>query len=149
MHESEQVIAAGGAGLDFDRLSRPLGEHLDEGHEEIVGPVAELLHERVLVGRALVSVHRQSLVDDPTLQVVLLAQGLHHELLQVAREQVQPVLVGKYDHGLLPHASPGAVPGEGEHCGGVRARLRIASQDVHGRGAAQQLTDVDALKRGR
>ena len=56
----------------------------DEGHEEVVHAVAELLHVGVLVGGALVAVDGEPLVDPVAVAGRALAERLHDELLQVA-----------------------------------------------------------------
>ena len=57
-----QVIAGRHAGLDLE--PRPaVFEHPDEDGEEVVHAVAQLLHVGVLVGRALVAVDGDALVD--------------------------------------------------------------------------------------
>ena len=70
----------------------------NEDREEIRHPIPQLLHIRVLVGGALVAIHRQSLLDPPPLQVELLPQGFHHQLLQIPAEEQQPVLVRQHHH---------------------------------------------------
>ncbi len=88
-------------------------EDLDEGCEEIRDAFPQLLDVGVLISGALVSVDRNSLVDDFPKQVLLLAEGLHHELLEVFGEKLEAVLVGKDDH--VPASLPvgQVVPGKG------------------------------------
>ena len=80
-----QEIAASDAGFDLEGgVGLTVLEHLDEGEEEIVHALAQLLYIGVLVGRALVAVDSETLVDDVAGEVELLAERLHDELLQVA-----------------------------------------------------------------
>jgi hypothetical protein len=105
--EALQVVAAGDARLDLEGgVGVAVLEDLDEGDEEVVHAVAELLHVGVLVGRALVAVDRDALVHDVALEVVLLAERLHDELLEVAREELEAVLVGQHDHVLAVPLPP-------------------------------------------
>ena len=102
----------------------------------------------MLVGGALVAVDGDALVDDVALEVVLLAEGLHHELLEVAGEEEEAVLVGEDDHVLGAAAVGGEVPHEGEEGGGVLADGGVARDDVHRGGAVEHRLDVESLKRG-
>ena len=68
-----QVIRGGGAGLDLDAVTVAALPHFDERDKEIVHAIAELLDVGVLVGRALVSINGDALVDDLAVEVVLLA----------------------------------------------------------------------------
>ena len=119
--------------LDLEARSRPVPEHAHEGHEEVRRPVAQLLDERVLVRRALVAVDGQPLVDDAAREVLLLADRLHDQLLQVAAEEEQPVLVGQDDHGLRAAPLADRVPGEREERGRVPAGLAPSRGLVHRR----------------
>ena len=68
--------------------------HFNEGHEKIQDAVAQLLHVRMLIGRALVAVNRNALVHNLSIKVPFFSQRFHHQLLQIFAEQRQPVLVG-------------------------------------------------------
>ena len=82
-------------------------------------------------------------------QVALLAERLHHQLLQVAREQQQAVLVGQDHHVLLAAAvgrpsatsAPAARPGSA-------CVIAAARHLVHRARAREHRVDVDALQRG-
>ena len=71
--KSLQIIAARHAFLDFESLRRAIFPHLDEGGEEIRHAIAQLLHVGVLVGRALVAVNRDALVDDFAVEILFFA----------------------------------------------------------------------------
>ena len=122
--EALQVVAARDPGLHLERPSGAVLQHVDEGDEEVLHALPQLLHVGVLVGRALVAVDGDALVDDAPLQVELLAEGLHHELLEVAREEQQAVLVGQDDHVLRAAAVGREIPHEGEERGRVLAGRR-------------------------
>ena len=62
--EALQVVRGGGAGIDLDAVAVAALADLDEGGEEVVHAVAELLDVGVLVGGALVAVDGDALVDD-------------------------------------------------------------------------------------
>ena len=51
-------------GLHLEPLSSPVLAHLDEGDEEIQNAVAQLLHIRMLIGRPLVAINGDALVDN-------------------------------------------------------------------------------------
>ena len=102
----------------------PVLEHLDEGHEEVGDTVAQLLHVGVLVGRPLVAVDRDPLVHHAAVQVSLLPERLHDQLLQVAREEQKAVLVGKDHHVLRSASAARVVPGQREE----RRRVRRTSR---------------------
>ena len=61
----------------------------------------------MLIGRALVAVNRDALVDDISVQVEFLAERFHDQLLEVAAEEEQPILVGEDDHVLFAAAVAG------------------------------------------
>ncbi len=102
-----QVVAGRDARLDLERALAVLAvlQDLDERDEEVRDALAQLLDVGVLVGRALVAVDGDALVHDVALEVLLLAERLHDELLEVAREEEQPVLVGEDDHVLRAAAA--------------------------------------------
>ena len=70
--EAVQIIPCRRAGLDLLRRAPALQDAYEDG-EEVRHPFAELLHVRMLIGRALVAVNRQPLLDALPLQVELLA----------------------------------------------------------------------------
>ena len=97
--EAVEVVAGRDTRFNFQGRAAVL-QHPDEHDEEVRHPLAELLDVGVLVRRALVAVDRQPLLDAVALEVELLAERLHHQLLQVAAEKQQPVLVRQHDHVL-------------------------------------------------
>ena len=131
-----EVVAGGDAGFDRRVAAAICGgagdvgavfEHFDEGDEEVVDALAELLHVGVLVGGALVAVDGDALVDDVAVEVLLLAERLHDELLEVAGEEQEAVFVGEDDHVFLPLAVAGVVPHQRQQRGGV---LRVSYMRV-------------------
>lgn len=101
----------------------------------------------MLVGGTLVAVDGDALVDDVAVEVVLLADGFHDELLEVFAEQHEAVLVGEDDHVLGTFAVAGLIPHEGEQHGGVLRGGKGAGFLIHGCGAGEDEVDVDALER--
>ena len=88
------------------------------------------------------------LVDDVAVEIELLAERLHDELLEVFGEQHERVLVGQDDHVLFAFAVSRADTTRGRaawrRCRGVG----LAGLDVHGGGAGEEGVDVDALQGG-
>ncbi len=83
--EAVQVVAGRDAGVYL--LGRPTRfQDADEDGEEVGNSLAQLLDVGMLVRGAFVAVHGQSLIDAPTLQVELLAQRLHDQLLKIAAQ---------------------------------------------------------------
>ncbi len=82
-------------------------------------------------------------------EVVLLAQRLHDELLQVLGEQGQAVLVGDDDHVLGPAAVCGVIPHQGQQGGRVARRVAIPRSDVGVAGPVQDGVQVESLQRRR
>ncbi len=123
-------------------------KNLDEGDEEVVHALAELLDVGVLVGRALVAVDRDPLVHRAALAVEFLAEGLHHELLEVAGEEEQPVLVRKDDHVLGAASVRREMPHEGQQGGGIGRGHAPARKLVHRRGSREEGVDLDPLEGG-
>ena len=119
-------------------------QHFNEGHEEVVDAIAQLLHVGVLVGGALVAVDGQTLVHHLAIAVELLAEALHHQLLQVAAEHLQAVAVGQHHHVPLATPIPGPVPGGRQQGGGVVAQVTDAGGGIHGSGPGEERTDVAA-----
>ena len=146
--ESGEEVARRDPRLDLDRRSPAFLQDRDEGREEVVHSLAELLHVRVLVGRAFVAVDRDPLVDDASLKVPLLAERLHDELLEVLAEEDEPVAIGKHDHVLRPAPASRVMPHEREQGRGV---LRDAARPrglVHQASPFEHLADSDPLQRG-
>ena len=54
----------------------------------------------MLVGRALVAIDRDALIDGVAVEVEFFAQRLHDELLEIFGEEHQAVLVGEHHHVL-------------------------------------------------
>ena len=108
--------------------SPPGLQDADERGEEVRHAVAQLLHVGVLVGRALVAVDREALVHALPVQVEPLAERLHHQLLEVAAEEQQTVLVGQHHQVLGALPARRVVPHQRQERRGVRAHvLRRAS----------------------
>ena len=61
-------------------------EDFDKGHKEVVAAVVELLDKGVGVGAALVAENVEPLMNFVAVEVKLLAEALHDQLLHVARE---------------------------------------------------------------
>ena len=100
------------------------------------------------VGAALVAEDVQALVHDVSVQVELLAQALHHQLLQIARQQDQAVRIRHDDHVPIALAAAGDVPHGGHHVGRIVQERRVARERVHVAGSVQQRAEVDPGERG-
>ena len=100
----------------------------------------------MLVGAALVAIHGDALIDHGTGQIVLLAEALHDELLQVFAEEHQTVLVRQHDHVLQALATTGVVPHEGQQHGGVFTHGAAARLRIHLRRAGEEGAHVHALQ---
>ena len=141
----QETIEEVAGGLPIDRCDRRgIFEHLDEVHKEVVDAIAQLLHVGVLVGGTLVAIHRQALVHHLAAPIKLLAEGLHHQLLQVAAEHLQPIPVGQHHHVSLALAAARHPPGGGQQGGGVSAGIGQAGAGIHGRRPRQEGADVGA-----
>src|ERR1700730_18734127 len=68
--KSLQIIAAGNSLFYFEPSSTSIFTHLNEGDEKIQNTVAQLLHISVLIGRAFVSVNRDALMDDISVEIL-------------------------------------------------------------------------------
>lgn len=143
-----EEVTAGEAGFDFEGRCVLGFADFDEGGEEIVHAVAELLDIGVLVGGAFVAVDGDALVDDFAVEVEFFAEGLHDELLEVFAEENEAVLVGEDNHVFGAFALADVIPHEGEDHGGVLGGGEGAGFFVHGGGASEELRDVDALEGG-
>ena len=110
-------------------------QNFDEKSEEIGHSFAQLLNVGMLVGRALVAVNGNALVDEVSLQVAFLAQGFHDQLLKVLCEELEAVLVGQNHHVTGTFAIGEVIPGQCEKGGWVVPKIGIAGDDVHVRGS--------------
>ncbi len=111
--------------------------------------VAQLLHVGVLVGGTLVAVDRDALVHHLAVEVTFLAERLHDQLLEVAREEEQAVLVREHHHVLGALAAAGVVPHQCKQRRRVGGDKTSARCRVHRARAVQHGVDVDALQRRR
>ena len=149
--EPIQIITAGNFFIDFQMLSPARARHVlahdDEIDEKVVKPLTQLLHERMLIRRPLVAIHRDALIHLLPIQVPRLAQRLHHQLLQVAREQQQPILVRQQDHVFLSPAVGGVMPHPGQDRRRVVAALFGARGPIHRGRAFKKARDVQPLQR--
>ncbi|MPM22535.1 hypothetical protein SDC9_68990 [bioreactor metagenome] len=118
-------------------------KHFNEGGEEVVAAVVELLDEGVRVGAAFVAEDVESLMDHLAVQVQLLAEAFHHQLLQIARQQHQPVGIGHDHHVAVALAVAGQIPHGAEHVGGIVAVIGIARPGIHAAGAVEEHPEVD------
>ena len=143
-----EEVTTGEAGFDFEGRGVLGFADFDEGGEEIVHAVAELLDIGVLVGGAFVAVDGDALVDYFAVEVEFFAEGLHDELLEVFAEEDEAVLIGEDDHVFGAFALADVIPHEGEDHGGVLGGGEGAGFFVHGGGAGEELGDVDALEGG-
>lgn len=146
--EALEEVATGEAGLDFEGRGILGFADLDEGGEEVVHAIAELLDIGVLVGGAFVAVNGDALIDDVAVEIELFAEGLHDELLEVFAEEDEAVLVGEDDHVFGAFALADVIPHEGEDHGGVLGGGERAGFFIHGGGASEELGDIDALEGG-
>ena len=144
--KSLEEVGGGVAGFDFDAVAVAAFADFDEGGEEVVHAVAELLDVGVLVGGTFVAIDGDALVDFVAVEVEFLAERLHDELLEIFGEEDEGVLVWEDDHVLLAFAVAFVVPGEGELEGGVVGGVVAAGFFIHGRGAGEHGVEVDALK---
>ena len=77
-----------------------------------------------------------------TIAIEALAQGLHHQLLQVSTEHLQAIAIGEHHHVALALASPRAVPSCGHQSCRVAAHIMHTSGFVHLRSTCQEAADV-------
>jgi len=73
-----------------------------------------------------------------------LAQRLHHQLLQVAAEHLQPVAVGQQHHVPLPFAVACHVPGCGHEGGRVSGEIGESGGPIHHGGTIKKGPDIGA-----
>jgi len=149
--EAVEIVARGDVLLDGERgeAFAPVFQDLDERREEVRDPLAELLDERVLIGRSLVPVDGDPLVDRVPREVLLLPERLHDELLEVAGEEEEPVLVRKDDHVLQAAPPRLAIPRERQEGGRVPPDVGDPGRRVAGARPLEQAVDVEALERRR
>ena len=146
--EAREIIPRRHARLHGQRRAVPVPQHLDEGDEEIVQAVAQLLHVGVLVSRTFVAVHGQALVHHLAVEIQLLAQRFHDELLEIFGKQFQPILVGQHHHVLCALAAASVEPHRRQQRRRVAARLGAARRLIAGARAGQHGVDVQPLQRG-
>ena len=89
----------------------------------------------MLIGGTFVSIHRDALMNHFSFQVLFFAKRLHHQLLQVAREQFQAVFVRQNHHIFLALAARLEIPTGGEQRGGIAHRVVAARERIHLPGA--------------
>ena len=131
--------------IEQQRRLAAIPQHLDEGDKKIVNAVAELLNIGVLIGRAFVAIDGNALVNRAPVAVVLFAERLHDELLQVARNQLEPIFVGQYHQIATADSVGGFVPADRHQHRRIVRRLGVASGIVHRFGTAYQLIDRQSL----
>src|SRR5574341_1020437 len=123
-------------------------EHLDEGREEIVHSLPELLYVGVLVRGPFVPVHGEALVHDLAIEVLFLAQGLHDELLEIFGEEHQAVSIRKDHHIFLPGSSCGVIPGKGQKGRRISEGF-LAPRDLIAQGRARKhFFHINTLEHG-
>jgi len=144
--EALQEVAAGGVRLDVNDGAGAVLEHFDEDREEVEHAVAQLLDVGVLVGGAFVAVNGNALVDGLAREVEFLAEGFHDELLQIAGEQEQAVLVREDDHVLRAAAIGEEIPRQRHEGRRVFLERAQARDGVHRFRAGEEAADVHALQ---
>ena len=146
--KAAEKIAAGHAGFHQHALARAVAQHLDEDSEEVQHALAKLLHVSVLVGRALVAIDADALVHDLAVEVELLAERFHDELLKILREQLQSILVRQHDHVLAATAVAEEMPHERELRRRILRGVRLACDFIASLRAGEHRVDVEPLQRG-
>ena len=136
-----QVVAHGHAVAHVE-TGRVL-EHFDEGDEKVVAAVVELLDERVRVGSTFVTEDIEPLADNVTVEVTLLAQTFHDQLLHIAREQNEAVGVGDDHHIFAAFAFPQHVPCTCQQVGRVVGQGFIPGQLIHSLSPLEQAFEID------
>src|SRR4030095_13678190 len=71
--KSLQVISARHAFLDLEFFRYAIPLHLDEGRKKIRHSITQLLDVRMLIGRALVAVNRDALVNHIAVEILFFA----------------------------------------------------------------------------
>ena len=147
--ETLQVIGRGISWLDFDGVAIAALADFDEGGEEIRHTIAKLLHIGVLVGGAFVAVNGDTLMHLIAIEIELLAERFHDQLLQVFRHQAQRIFVRQDDHVLFAFAIAAVEPRKCEAHRGIVFDILLASLSIHGSGTREHCIDIDPLQRGR
>ena len=98
----------------------------------------------MLVGGAFVAVNSDALMHHVTVAIQALAQGFHHQLLEVTAEHLQTIAVGQNNHVALTATTTGHEPGSGHQGGWIAAQIRGAGGGIHLRGAGEEIADVTA-----
>ncbi len=146
--KSLEVVARGGAGFHLHGRGVPVFQNLDEGCEKIKNPFAQLLDIGVLVRGPLVAVHGDALIYRFSRQIEFLAEGFHHQLLEISTEEEEAVLVGQDDHVLGSLAAGGVVPHRGKEGCRIVGGFAGAGDAIHFGGAFQHFLNVDSLQGG-
>ena len=102
----------------------------------------------MLVGGSLVAVDSQALVHGLPLAVAILAEGLHHQLLEVAAEHLQTIAVGEHHQVAAALAFAGGIPGGGHQGGGIVPQARATGEGIHGGGTGQKAAQVGSDQGG-
>ena len=121
-------------------------EDFDKDRKEVVHAVAQLLDVGVLVGGPFVAIDSEALKNLATREVVLFADRLHDELLEVAGEEEETIFVGQHHHRLGATAFGEMMPCQRELSGRVARGVRLARELVHGFRTSEESIDVEALQ---
>ena len=84
-------------------------------------------------------------MHDLPVEVALLAERFHDELLEIFREEREAILVGQHDHVFFPAPIAGKVPREREEHRGIFQRLAAARPGIHRRRAIEHALHVEPL----
>ena len=141
-----QVVRRGIRAINRDGISGAAFADFDKGSKEVVEAVAQLLHVGVLIGRPLVSVYGEALVDDITSEVLGFSQRFHDELLEVFRKENEGIFVGQNHHVAFTLAISFVIPGKGELECCVSGRISGAGLFVHHLGSFENAFEIDALQ---
>ena len=74
--------------------------------------------------------------------IQLLAQALHHQLLQIATEKFQPVPIGEHHHVAATASLASCVPGGSQQSGWIALQAGGPGADIHRRGPGQEAAHV-------
>ena len=141
-----QIVATGHPGFDFERRAALGLTDFDERGEEIIHAIAELLHVGMLVGRPLVAVNGNALMDHVAIEIPLLAQRLHHELLEILAHEDETVFIRKHYHILRAFAIARGIPHQRDQHGDVLRNRQAPRLLVHGRRPCQKGININALQ---